>query len=201
VDLNKPIFSDNTSDPFTISTILKLNDTSPHWILTQRTGSVSGPKVSFETFSSNLRFFLEDASGNRIHTQTSIPVLSEYFLVTITYDGSKEVSGVKMYINSVEVVPNIVTSDVLGDTFGISDLNTGIGSVIESNHAYSMRGSINEMQIWNKVLTQREIQLNMNKELTGHEEGLVGYWKFDDLSDPTVVIDSSPNQNHGTIHG
>jgi hypothetical protein len=34
----------------------------------------------------------------------------------------------------------------------------------------------------------------------GNEEGLTGYWKFNEASG-TTAYDSSPNGNHGTVSG
>ena len=40
----------------------------------------------------------------------------------------------------------------------------------------------------------------MNRELTGAEEGLIAYWKFNE-SDGTIAYDSSPHGNNGIISG
>ena len=39
-------------------------------------------------------------------------------------------------------------------------------------------GSIDEVRIWNRALSQEEILANMNCHLTGHEPGLVAYYDF-----------------------
>ena len=57
-------------------------------------------------------------------------------------------------------------------------------------------GLLDEMRIWNSARTQDEIQTYMNTELTGGENGLVGYWNFN--GDPN---DLSVNANHGQLHG
>jgi len=62
-------------------------------------------------------------------------------------------------------------------------------------------GSIDEVRIWNRALTAEEIQANMSKTLTGTEEGLVGYWNFDELNEDGLVPDLSGNGNHGTLMG
>ena len=41
-------------------------------------------------------------------------------------------------------------------------------------------GIINEIRIWNYVLSPEEIKRGMNKKLTGEENGLVAYWQFDE---------------------
>ena len=68
--------------------------------------------------------------------------------------------------------------------------------------AYSgayLKGKISEVRIWNVARTQQQIQGNINRELTGNETGLVGYWKFNEGAG-TIAYDSA-GANHGTIHG
>ena len=58
-------------------------------------------------------------------------------------------------------------------------------------------GSLDEVQIWNKALSDAEIQSNMNRRLVGNEAGLVGYWQFTG----GIAKDYSPNGYNGTIFG
>ena len=61
-------------------------------------------------------------------------------------------------------------------------------------------GAIDNLNIWSMALTDEEIAETMCKELKGNEEGLIGYWKFDDDSG-LVVHDESSNKFNGTILG
>lgn len=70
---------------------------------------------------------------------------------------------------------------------------------ITTNDTGPFNGVISEVRIWNVARTQQQIQDNMNKELTGNEEGLIGYWKFNEGAG-TIAYDSA-GANHGTIHG
>lgn len=57
------------------------------------------------------------------------------------------------------------------------------------------RGDIDEVRIWNKPLSQAEIQQRMSQTLNGDEANLIGYWSFDGGSGQ----DKKANNNHGTI--
>ncbi|GBC94004.1 hypothetical protein HRbin15_02509 [bacterium HR15] len=60
-------------------------------------------------------------------------------------------------------------------------------------------GLIDEVRIWNRARTQREIQRDMHATLAGNERGLVGYWRLDEWGNSvTVANDSSPSGAHGT---
>lgn len=58
----------------------------------------------------------------------------------------------------------------------------------ESNY----RGSVDELRIWNRALTGGEIRQNMAQPLTGREDNLMLYWRFDEASG-VVAVDSAPN--------
>jgi choice-of-anchor C domain-containing protein len=61
-------------------------------------------------------------------------------------------------------------------------------------------GVFDEVRIWNKARTQAEIQADINRQLTGNETGLVGYWNFNEGSGNTVT-DLTNNHNNGTVYG
>ena len=75
--------------------------------------------------------------------------------------------------------------------------NFRIGS---TNNSEYFNGLINEVSVWNIGLTQSQIQTIMNNGLNGNEEGLVGYWDFNEGSG-TTVTDQSGNGNDGTVNG
>ena len=58
-------------------------------------------------------------------------------------------------------------------------------------------GFIDEMRVWNIARIQEDIKATMKTRLTGKEDGLIGYWNFDD----GTAKDLSPSGNHGEIKG
>ena len=61
-------------------------------------------------------------------------------------------------------------------------------------------GIIDEVSLWNTARTQEQIQENMNRQLRGGEQGLVGYWSFDEGTG-TTVFDNTANNNNGLLGG
>ena len=69
-----------------------------------------------------------------------------------------------------------------------------------NSNARFVPGIIDEVCIWNYARTVAQIQESMNHELRGTEEGLVGYWKFNE-GQGTTAFDSSPKPHNGTLVG
>jgi len=61
-------------------------------------------------------------------------------------------------------------------------------------------GQIDNASVWSNELSHEEIQSYLSCPPTGEEEGLVGYWNFNEGSGDTVY-DISGNGNHGVING
>lgn len=59
----------------------------------------------------------------------------------------------------------------------------------------NLNGLIRNIRLWKDVVRSHE---QINQPITGNEPGLVGYWKADE-GEGTILTDSSPNANHGTI--
>jgi hypothetical protein len=90
---------------------------------------------------------------------------------------------------------SIVASDIsYSNYFGTGAFFIGQSPWYDSR----FEGSIDEVRIWDKLRTQEEINESMNIELVGSEQGLVGYWNFDEGTD-FVVYDKSQFDNNGTI--
>lgn len=105
----------------------------------------------------------------------------------------------KLFINGVEVS----RSDFRGvNSIHKSNLPLRIGwthEIHQSAHS-SFIGQIDDVRVWNIARTETEIQSDMNTQLNGDEEGLVGYWKFNDTTEGEIK-DISPNRNDGKTVG
>jgi hypothetical protein len=52
--------------------------------------------------------------------------------------------------------------------------------------SYHFNGMIDEVRIWNLARSQSDIQMNMNREISSEEEGLLNYWRFNEGSGTTI---------------
>lgn len=100
--------------------------------------------------------------------------------VVVTYsDASDEV---RFYVDGSQVGP--------AQSFTVSISATGEDFIIGAEHprcgTNNFDGLIDDVRVWTHVRTGVEIADSYRGELTGNEEGLVGYWKLnDDLTDAT----------------
>jgi hypothetical protein len=98
-----------------------------------------------------------------------------------------------LYLDGSQVATgsNIYSQSVSSDIASIGSLN---------GEDWFIGGFINEVAIWNTVLTQQEIQSYMSTPPIGDESGLVGYWNFNEGEGDTLT-DQTANGNDGTIYG
>lgn len=62
----------------------------------------------------------------------------------------------------------------------------------------AFKGLMDEVSIWDTVLSQPQIFQHMRLGLEGDEPGLSGYWNFNECSG-NVILDQSVHENHGIL--
>lgn len=83
--------------------------------------------------------------------------------------------------------------------FTPGDFTLGIG--FGNSGPEGFHGFIDEVRIWNRARSQREIQRDMHAVLQGNERGLIGYWRLDEWGNgASTAFDSSPSSAHGVYN-
>ena len=122
---------------------------------------------------------------------------NEWYHVAGTIDAKNNV--MKLYLNGSEVRrSNFKLQNNLSKT--TLPLRIGCSHEEEISEHASFAGLIDEVRIWNIARTENQIRSDMNKQLKGDEDGLVGYWKFDTETQGRIP-DSSRNKNDGKLVG
>jgi hypothetical protein len=129
-------------------------------------------------------------SGANYFNPLSVLKVNQWNHIALTYNGDQTTS--KLYVNGTLFNISIQTPSTVG-IGALSDF------MIAGTPSY-FDGLIDDIRVWNVARTQEEIQRDTNRELIGTEEGLVGYWKFNEGSG-TIAQDSTSNNNDGTIYG
>ena len=189
-------------DSFTVEGWIKMPDEcggDRSWIAHWQWNSV-GPFYGFffrirNTTEANdiVQFNVGDTEGNSLRFETDDSIIkNEWVHLAGVYTGSNSY----VYVNG-----NLAAGTQYGSTNGtVRNPNQNLYFAYE----YWIGGmymdvSIDEIRIWDDVRTQTEIQNNMYNELTGNEQGLVGYWKLNENGGVTA-FDSKGN-NDGTLVG
>ncbi len=121
---------------------------------------------------------------------TSAPELKTniWYHVAGTYDGKTA----KIYINGSLKASASVGLELLASTYDLVIGNEGL-----PNEQRPFLGYIDGVRIWDRALSQQEIQLGLYRPLSGTEADLRGCWTFDD----GLTTDSTPNSNDGYLRG
>ena len=171
----------NLQNEFTLEAWVKINnDTGTHRICSKQ-GSfgfgIMDGEIKFTTY------------GHLDYTTTSATLPSnEWCHLALTLNSSNDAD---FYVNGsfLETVSGSNSANTSSEPFYI-----GKGSGEHWN------GYIDEVCVWNRVLTEQEISDGMENEHTGNETGLAGLWQFNEGSG-TAADDGSSNNNNGTISG
>lgn len=134
--------------------------------------------------SSKLTVYLDQISDfdSQISYDLSSIEPNKYFHVSVTFDGD---TSLKLYVNGKEV--KSVTLDAESKELVNACENTvarpdttiaylGDGFLVKG----SLKGNIDDLRLWERALTAKEITDNYNRYLNGSESGLIGYWQFDE---------------------
>ena len=118
----------------------------------------------------------------------------QWYHVSATFDGSQKT--LKLYVNGVLVGVN--TDVTITPISSNVSLKIGErGDDLQPRYWY-FNGQIDDVRVWNVARTQAEIQANLSQKLTGKEQGLVGYWNFEENTGNTIN-DLTANKNNGTL--
>jgi hypothetical protein len=108
--------------------------------------------------------------------------------LALTYDGNDLI----VYINGIGSGSTVASGEITNESVPLE-----VGRLAFQNTFFDLDGQVDEIGLWNVALTEQEVQDYMFADLTG-EEGLIGYWNFNEGSGGTAN-DASGNGNYGTI--
>ena len=179
------------NNPFTFSAFVKLDSYLFPYALFH-TGIDGDPEnsIRFSIGTNEIAIHWEYGGGTNYELTSNIDIpIGEWVYLSIVWDGNV----LSVYKNS-----NLVVQDSPPNGPGeTADRVYYIGSQGGSD---ALDGRIDYVSYWNIALTPQGIQSQMINPISGDEQGLIGYWAFDE-GEGSIVTDLSGNGNHGTISG
>ncbi|HXV77691.1 MAG TPA: LamG-like jellyroll fold domain-containing protein [Candidatus Polarisedimenticolaceae bacterium] len=139
-------------------------------------------------FPQAVRVQINDDSGFNGQSDSGVLSLNTWQHVAVTLAGGT----LTFYVDGVE---RGVRTNVPTPVPSTQPIRVGNRS---SDLARGFQGSIDEVRIWSRALTQQEIIDGMNVEITGGEVGLVAYYRFNSGAGQNA-LDSGPNGLHGRL--
>jgi len=117
--------------------------------------------------------------------------IDTWYTVAATFDVDE---GVKLYVNG-----KIVAESPVSRATSENKLPLRFGRSAKGGASY-WPGLLDNISIWHRALSDREIIRLNNGRVHGGEKGLSGYWPFDE-GEGNIAHDISVHKNHGKIHG
>lgn len=193
-----------SNDYVLCGTLLPGSYTKEAWVYVTNFG-LSNNIISGGANDGRHAFFIPNTSGNRLSAghngvwtavQDPTPLVTNtWYHVAVTYDAAT--TTMKLYKNGTLVASNTnVAPYTNGNMVRLGAFDNGTNL---------FNGKLDEVRIWNRVLSACELQYNKDAELASGQTGLVAYYKCNqgianaDNSGIIDLLDETPNGNDGAI--
>lgn len=136
------------------------------------------------------------SNGNLTSSDLAIPT-GEWTHIAVTYDADQG-GKITVYINGKNMLEGAKDNGAINWAQTMTDEGNGFWIGHSYNRDRWLEGNISECRIWNRVLTQDEINAKDHfYQVEPDADGLVSYWKFDEGAG-TAIHDYSGNGNNAT---
>ena len=163
VEIQNQIQFDQT-DPFTLSSWVKSSNGINELIINNENIVYTGYRLNINV-NANIEIGLRNSISDDIAIETLNRIYANtWYHIVGTYDGTRNVSGMKIYINGVEEDTNTISNTLTSST--LSNQQTLLGIRRLSPPSDPLRGNIANVQIYNRALSTIEITQNYNATKT-----------------------------------
>jgi len=161
-------------------------------MIVSKYGSANNSMFIFFPTNNRIQISMINTSGTNsivVETSTTFTDTSDWHLYTITYDGSSNASGIKIFYDSVLQSMNSPVYNNLTGTI-LNTYNFEIGS--RNNSSIGLLGLLDEFGVWNRALTQAEVTELYNGgagRFYGETlwDNLLSYWRFNETTGTSVA--------------
>jgi hypothetical protein len=164
-----------------------------------RPENLVGKKViaSKLTGSTGWEFFLQGSVLTLTTGSKTIIGTSSFIVANSWTSVAASITGdsVKLYVNGV-----VLNTEVSNQLSTNTTSNFLIGKSLTGNY---FKGQLDEMRFYNRALTNEEIRKGFDVYINPSQDGLVGYWRFDEGFGDNAYDYSktilTPNKNHASL--
>ena len=196
---------DGVNDYVNCGNILPTSYTKEAWIYVESlsnqnniiSGGMTDGQHAFWVPSTNSGKLSAGHNGSWYDVQDSVPLsINTWYHVAVTYDATT--TTMKLYKNGELISTNTNVPPVS------SGNRVRLGSF--DNAANVFKGTMDEVRIWNRVLSDCEIKYNKDTELAANQTGLVANYRFNqgiantNNSGLVDLMDSSENGNDAELN-
>ena len=170
--------------------------------ITETISPANNFQFSGTSFNNQLQFYgHKDGIIYRKAMNPETTPLNEWIYVVGLWKSN--INDISLYVNTIEQ-----TNSGYGTPTAVSSNVFNIGRRGDGNTDTYFNGSIDDVRIYNRALSQEEITLlynsyNPSLHIDSLQKGLVAHWTMseDSLQSATVLADKTPYENKGTIYG
>ena len=178
----------NDLDSVTIEAWVYFNSSGRNGIIEKHNSPSSGYWIDFNTDISAI-FVTENGEISK-HTSIN-PQLNTWYHLAVSYDGTH----IKIYLDGTDVSQG-------GSGSGSGQIQNNTNSINIGNFNWEssyLDGKIDEVRIWNTVVSENKIRENMYQKLSGSEDGLIGYWTFDEKT-TSIALDLTSSNSTASLN-
>ena len=142
-------------------------------------------------------------AGDYLDNTGNIILDNEWHHYAIVYPNDETIYSEVLFYQDGIMIPIVNSNNYNASVqaFNNQDIYLGFNDwTLNSETAY-YNGFIDEFISWDYALSQDDIQESMNFTPLSNQEGIVGYWNFEEGPDEGVVIDFSGSGNNGIMNG
>ncbi|MGB0390671.1 MAG: LamG-like jellyroll fold domain-containing protein [Salibacteraceae bacterium] len=183
-------------DDFTMECWMYFDGGSNQWFLSFDQGGDYTERIQIEVHLGAIYFGWQSTSNSTAWTSFSGGTIasSTWYHIAVTNSSS---SGKQIYVNGKLEASNAST---LSPSELSGTVKFDIGRLYHSSNNHYFDGQLDEVRVWNKVLSAAEIQANMCKKVTSTDANycnLVSYYRFDENTGTTLT--DYAGGNNGTL--
>ncbi|MBW4482224.1 MAG: LamG domain-containing protein [Tildeniella torsiva UHER 1998/13D] len=143
----------------------------------------------------NRRVRVGFGDGAEFHSFITGEVLrsNQWNHLAVVFSNDPDDAGYHLYVNGL---PVDVRQEGTGTSVGKLPVDTAITLIGAPSHSFA--GLIDEIRLWSRPRSEREIRSDRSLRLSGHELGLAAYWRLDEGSGHEI-FDQTGNHAPGTI--